>query len=293
MIKIQIKSIFGSVLFEYEKEKNTVKDTLIEAVNKKADLSSADLKSANLSHANLSSADLKSADLRYADLKSANLSYADLRYADLKSANLSYADLRYADLKSANLSYADLRYADLKSADLKSANLSYADLRYADLKSANLSSADLSSADLKSANLSYADLRYADLKSANLSHANLSSADLRSAVGSDLAIAITRLCPDGDIIGWKKCRNNVIVKLMIPKNAKRNNAFSRKCRAEFADVLEVIGSDIGYSDFSKEFSYEAGKRVMPLDPFNEDFTNECSSGIHFFITRLEAEKYDL
>ena len=39
------------------------------------------------------------ADLRYADLRSANLSYADL----------SYANLSYADLRSANLSYADLR----------------------------------------------------------------------------------------------------------------------------------------------------------------------------------------
>ena len=35
-IKIQIKSVFGSVLFEYEKEDNTVKDTVIEAIHKKA-----------------------------------------------------------------------------------------------------------------------------------------------------------------------------------------------------------------------------------------------------------------
>ena len=37
MIKIQIKSRWGSVLFEYEKENNTIKDTLIEAVKKCAD----------------------------------------------------------------------------------------------------------------------------------------------------------------------------------------------------------------------------------------------------------------
>ena len=35
MIKINIKSrYFGSVLFEYEKANNTIKDTLIEAVKK-------------------------------------------------------------------------------------------------------------------------------------------------------------------------------------------------------------------------------------------------------------------
>ena len=31
--KIEIKSVFGSVLFELEKEDNTIKDTIIEALS--------------------------------------------------------------------------------------------------------------------------------------------------------------------------------------------------------------------------------------------------------------------
>ena len=46
--KIKIKSVFGSVLFELEKENNSVKDTLIEAVNNGADLRDANLRGANL-----------------------------------------------------------------------------------------------------------------------------------------------------------------------------------------------------------------------------------------------------
>ena len=67
-----------------------------------------------------------------ADLRSANLRSANLRSADLSYANLRSADLSYADLRSADLSYADLRSADLRSADLRSADLSYAktDKRY-------------------------------------------------------------------------------------------------------------------------------------------------------------------
>ena len=61
MIKIQIKSRFGSVLFEYEKENNTIKDTLIEAVKKGAYLSGADLRGADLSGAYLSGANLSGA----------------------------------------------------------------------------------------------------------------------------------------------------------------------------------------------------------------------------------------
>ena len=65
-IKIQIKSIFGGVLFEYECEDNTIAKTVTEAVKSSADLSSADLSSANLRSANLSSANLSSANLSYA-----------------------------------------------------------------------------------------------------------------------------------------------------------------------------------------------------------------------------------
>jgi len=122
-MKIEIRSIFGNLLFEYTKENNTVRDTVLEAIEQKADLSSADLRYANLRYADLSSADLRFADLRYANLRSADLSSADLRFADLSSADLSSANLRSADL-----SYANLRSADLSSANLRSADLSYANL---------------------------------------------------------------------------------------------------------------------------------------------------------------------
>mgnify|MGYP002604171700 CR=1 FL=1 len=50
--------------------------------------------------------------------KKANLSSADLRGADLSGADLNHADLRYADLSGADLSHADLRYADLRGANV-------------------------------------------------------------------------------------------------------------------------------------------------------------------------------
>jgi uncharacterized protein YjbI with pentapeptide repeats len=75
-IKIEIKNYWtGSVLFEFEKKNNTIKDTLMEAIKNNADLR----------YANLTYADLRSANLTYADLTSANLTSADLTYADLTS----------------------------------------------------------------------------------------------------------------------------------------------------------------------------------------------------------------
>ena len=111
-IKIQIKSVFGKVLFEYEKEGNTVNDTVEEAVKISANLRCADLRCADLSNANLRCANLRGADLRCADLSNANLSNADLRCANLRGADLRCADLSNANLSNANLSNANLRGAD-------------------------------------------------------------------------------------------------------------------------------------------------------------------------------------
>ena len=155
-----------------------------------------------------------------------------------------------------------------------------ADLRGADLRGADLSGADLSSANLRSTDLSDANLRSADLSGANLFGAK----------NADYAIAQTRILPDGDLIGWKKCKDDVIVKLRIPESAKRSHAFGRKCRAEYADVLEVFGAEFGVAQYDGKTEYRAGTRVYP-DSFSDDWMQECAKGIHFFITRMEAENY--
>jgi len=155
---------------------------------------------------------------------------------------------------------------------------------------ADLSGADLSRANLYGANLSGANLYCANLYCANLSRANLSGADLSGAKNAELVIARTRILPEGSLIGWKKCCGNVIVKLRIPEEAKRSHAFGRKCRAEFVDVLEVIGAEVGIAEHDGKTEYRAGERVMP-DSFSDNWQNECAHGIHFFLTRLEAEAY--
>ena len=73
-IKLQIKNRWtGSVLFKYEKENNTIKETLIEAVKKGADLYGACLRGADLYGVCLYGADLRDADLRGACLRDADL----------------------------------------------------------------------------------------------------------------------------------------------------------------------------------------------------------------------------
>jgi hypothetical protein len=188
------------------------------------------------------------------------------KHADLRGADLSEADLREANLREANLREANLRYANLRGADLSEANL-----RYADLRGANL--------------------RYADLSEADLSEANLRGADLSEAKNADLIIARTCIVPDsGSFTGWKKCQYNVVVRLEIPTDSLRSNANGRKCRAHHVVVKEVIGADVGKSLRNDGTVYEIGKTVT-CDKWEPNRWEECSGGIHFFITRIEAENY--
>lgn len=96
--KIEIISIYGEILFEYEKENNTMKYTLEEAIRKGANLCEA-----NLRRANLDGADLREANLDWADLRGANLCEAVFYNASLCAANFSGADLRKADFYKADL----------------------------------------------------------------------------------------------------------------------------------------------------------------------------------------------
>ena len=127
---------------------------------------------------------------------------------------------------------------------------------------------------------------------ANLTRANLYGAYLTGAENvPDEAVTITAVVPaEGEVTAWKKCEDGVLVKLLIPAGAKRSNATTCKCRAAAARVLEVIGADEGVSTWNGSFRYRADE-VVSVPDFNEDRWAECSAGIHFFLTREEAEAW--
>ena len=234
-----------------------------------------------------SRANLSGADLSGADLRCANLCDADLSGADLRCANLRDADLSGADLRCANLCDADLRCADLRCANLRNADLRNADLRDADLRCANLCDADLSGADLRCANL----------RNADLCRANLCGASIDQMIWNIYTVFYPLQCPEsGSYIGYKKA-SGLVVELEIPADARRSSATSRKCRASKAKVLSITdinGNPAGgqvKSNYDPNFVYAIGETVEVTD-FDDNRWNECSTGIHHFITRAEAVIYE-
>jgi hypothetical protein len=111
-----------------------------------------------------------------------------------------------------------------------------------------------------------------------------------------LALATTEIVPrEGEVIGWKKCRDGRLVKLRIPPEAQRSNATGRKCRASCAEVLEIHSPFGGRcktaeSSHRSGFIYTVGETVA-CDAWEPDRLQECAGGIHFFLTREEAEDF--
>lgn len=189
-------------------------------------------------------------------------------------------------VETAVKSRANLRGANLSNTNLSSANLYGADLSRANLYGANLSRAYLSGADLSSANLSRA----------NLSNTNLYGADLSGARIDALALARQKIVPDGTLVVWKKLSEGVVAQLEIPNDAQRTNAIgSRKCRSSAAVVVALFKDGVlfdgeAFDRHAGKTRYKAGEVVLP-DSYDDSALIECSNGIHWFLTREEAEAY--
>lgn len=128
-----------------------------------------------------------------------------------------------------------------------------------------------------------ANLRNVDLRCADLSYANLRNADI-----SRTSLPHYNIVPEiGGFYAWKKTTMGVI-KIYIPSGAKRTSSLiGRKCRAS---PVKVISGEPGASLRDKTVHYTVGKTVY-ADKFNDDIRVECTHGIHFFMTKQEAEEW--
>jgi hypothetical protein len=126
------------------------------------------------------------------------------------------------------------------------------------------------------------------LGGAYLGGAYLGGAYLGGAKGSDTArLPHFQIPQEGALIGWKKLSNGTICKLQIPAKAARTaTPLGRKCRAKYVKVL--AGEGVSGHDYRTE--YKKGQIVRP-DKYDPNPLVECTNGIHFFLTREEAEEY--
>jgi hypothetical protein len=125
-------------------------------------------------------------------------------------------------------------------------------------------------------------------------------ANLRAADLSGTKLPAFQICPEeGDFIAWKKVEGGFVLKLLI--TGKRiSTPIGRKCRTNECKVLAAydkkgneVAKETGYrftSSRDSRFTYEVGAYVLEPN-LDEDIRVECTKGIHFFMTRQEAQEY--
>jgi hypothetical protein len=95
----------------------------------------------------------------------------------------------------------------------------------------------------------------------------------------------------GAFTAFKKVRGGAILTLEIPADAQRTNSTGRKCRASKARVIAASEEgDVFHSSHDQGFVYRVGETVEVID-FDPDIRLGCTRGIHFVLTRAEAEAY--
>lgn len=254
----------------------------------KADLSDYDLQGKNLSNATLSNVNFSGSYLR-----NANFSDSFLKNANFKNTYLKYVNFSYSNLVNSNFSNTNL-----SNVNFFNSFLNYSTFENAYFDSITFENSYLCNANFKKAILNYVNFNHTNLKNASLDGAKITNTDFYRAIlegakfDEDCLISITSITPAGTLIGWKKCENDVIVKLKIPARAKRSNATGRKCRAEYVKVMKVYGAADGVSRRAKNVIYRKGE-IVKCDKWEENRWKECGGGIHFFLTRQEAENYIL
>ena len=184
-----------------------------------------------------------------------------------------------ANLERANLKGANLFRANLFRANLFRANLERANLERANLERANLYGANLDGANLDGANLYGANLYGANLKRARAFRANLDAGTVLPAFQ----------LPAGELVVFKLL-TTALATLRIEAHTPRTATLvGRKCRAASVFVLG-ISSGTESTAMHDGTVYRVNETVV-ADSYDDNPLIECTHGIHFFLTREEAEAY--
>lgn len=225
----------------------------------------------------------------------ADLSEQDLSKFDLKGVNLSGAILvrtrfNECNLISANFSGAYMNNAIFVRADMHSACLDGAQLNGANLEGANLSFSSFNWADLTYACCARADISYGDLRYAKLDECCMDSATLNETQLSDKDRIRKGVILKNPMIGYKKTKENAILKAEIPAGAIVYSINGSKCRTNRATILSTGRYKVLTSTIGDNVTYRKGQEIV-IDDFDLAYNRECTSGFHFFRTKKEAIAY--
>lgn len=201
------------------------------------------------------------------------------------------------DLTGMDLSGMDFILSSFQNTVLDRVNFESSSVENSLFDGCSLHGVNFKNANLKTASFRYCDLRESNIEGANLFGAVLEFAKLDGIISNEDTKWFRLHCPEtGAFLGYKKCVNDRMVQLLVPADAKRTSATLPSCRCNKAKVLTIKSFDFkenfdeAWSLVDENFVYKRGQWVEVKD-FNENRWQDSTTGIHFWMTRKEAENY--
>ncbi len=209
-----------------------------------------------------------------------------------RTISIENENLSELDLSGLDFSWSDFRNIRFVNCNFNDTVLDHAKFRETDFSGSSFVNARLFSTDLRGCNLSHTNCDGTDFTASVLI-----DAELEQLYHTDRTVHFRNHCPEqGYFFGYKKCFNDRMVTLLIPKDAKRCSSTTNACRCDKAKVVAITDLTKSIS-YDKAFSYADEGFVYPLgetvyaDSYNEDRWLDSSHGIHFWMTWEEAAGY--
>ena len=121
-----------------------------------------------------------------------------------------------------------------------------------------------------------------------------SRADLRGADLCGANLPSYKICPEkGSFRAFKALSGGLVIEIEVFSSAKRTNSLTgRKCRA--SKIKCITGPSkrnkcLGWRTEAGVYYYKGA--IVEADSFDDDIRLECTNGIHFFMTKEEAEEW--
>ncbi len=201
------------------------------------------------------------------------------------------------DLSGEDLSHMDFTLSSFQNTKLNGVNFENSTVENALFDGCPMRGASFKNAKMVTASFRYCDMRECNIEGANLYGAVLEFARLDGIISNDDTKWFRLHCPEtGAFLAYKKCVNDRMVQLLVPADAKRTSATLPSCRCNKAKVLTIKSFDFkenfdeAWSLVDENFVYKKGEWVEVKD-FNENRWQDSTTGIHFWLTRAEAEAY--
>ncbi len=178
-----------------------------------------------------------------------------------------------------------------------SENLEGVSFRGCILKNCLFQGCNLRNCDFQSAVFYGCTIDDSHIEGADFLGASLNDIQLKEVHADETTKYFHLACPaEGPFVAYKKCQDDRIVQLLVPKEALRSSATRETCRCSKVKVLSIKSIDEtkqyteAVATIDDNFIYRVGE-WLEVDNFDTNRWHDAAPGIHFWMTREQAIHY--